>query len=171
MILRLLGTDPTSYIPQRPSAIPPFALCTYELFERFAEVLLRKRFKKIWTGYEDKNLFSRDGKFFVRPDFLIKDCKWIVDCKYKKYPESLEKAREDVYQVVAYSRHKGVLKELSDNEKDPEKMILLYPEVNSEWENWELIHKKVTKEVDNSFTIPLEIRTLYCPQKNTIIRT
>jgi hypothetical protein len=69
----------------------------------------------------------------VRPDFLVVDGDkaWIVDAKYKvdwswRNPEH----RPDVFQVLAYSRHKKVLEEiraLGGSGQPCDGIVVLYP--------------------------------------------
>ena len=86
-----------------------------ELFERYCEVCLRKNSNySVWAGYGDQNLGE---DFKVRPDFLVTDSQngWIVDAKYKpNWSWNKQDHRPDVYQVMAYSRHRGVLRELGN---------------------------------------------------------
>jgi 5-methylcytosine-specific restriction endonuclease McrBC regulatory subunit McrC len=102
-----------------------------ELFERFCEVGLREvSDQEVWVGYKNRNLGS---DFTVRPDFLVTVNKqaWIVDAKYKRDWSWKDKNyRTDIYQVVAYSRHKKVLQLLlnlnSEMGGKPE-IVVLYP--------------------------------------------
>jgi len=101
MILRSLGSDPRGEMSVETSEIPPFAICTYELFERYTEVLLRGRYgDALWAGYKDRNLGpydlhgnkARDNGYVIRPDFLLKtgDGKYILDCKYKSMAKAIQ---------------------------------------------------------------------------------
>jgi len=88
---------------------PPFWIDMNELFERYCEGNLRKKYK-LWAGYDENNL---GDEFKVRPDFLIPERKIIIDCKYKQYWDwGKDDFRSDVYQVVSYSRHKDVKEKL-----------------------------------------------------------
>lgn len=57
-VLRHLGISPERLSEQGEYLyVPPFALCTYELFERYAEVTLRKQYgENVWAGYSANNL-------------------------------------------------------------------------------------------------------------------
>ena len=100
----------TSLDKERIFCVPPFALCTYELFERYAEAMLRKVHGPLWVGYNEKENNLPGSRYWVRPDFIVRDRGIVIDCKYKFYPGVVdERERGDVYQVVAYSRHLGVL--------------------------------------------------------------
>jgi 5-methylcytosine-specific restriction enzyme subunit McrC len=146
MILRTLGTDPNRPKEFDKVELPPYSIDMNELFERYCDVLLRKNYKEneeLWVGY---NNFKRNEEWPLRPDYLIKkNKKAIIDAKYKyvwgeSYTESWRsRVREDVYQVLAYSRHKEVLKWLWNldndnesiddlNEKRPDAIYILYPE-------------------------------------------
>ncbi|NPA48592.1 MAG: hypothetical protein GXO20_01300, partial [Thermodesulfobacteria bacterium] len=124
----------------------PYAINMHQLFERYCEVLLRR--KKIqnlepnglWAG--DENLGSN---FKVRPDFLIvKDEEGIVaDAKYKPdWPSKYkDEYRGDVYQMVAYTQHKEVrkkLKELKARQDKIKQICIFYPAENRETEKEEI---------------------------------
>lgn len=132
LVLRLLGSDPLeeNSIEKRRLELPPFAIDMNELFERYCEVVLRKvPGQRVWAGYKDqkRNLGSRVR---VRPDFLVRTNRaaWIVDAKYKEDWDWGE-YRSDVYQIVAYSRHMEVLKQLElDPGRDPRpNALIVYP--------------------------------------------
>jgi 5-methylcytosine-specific restriction endonuclease McrBC regulatory subunit McrC len=121
-ILTTLGSDPTRELEsgRGVNAVLPFAIDMNELFERYCETLLRRTHAPgvLRPGYEKDNL----GKQWkVRPDFLVMgdNLTAIVDAKYKpqwggKLDFTLPTAHEstlrsDLYQLLAYSRHKKVL--------------------------------------------------------------
>jgi len=137
LILQLLGYDPLEALSDHKSpALPPFAIDMNELFERYCEVLLRRNHHyKVWAGYRDHNL---EVKFQVHPDFLVADGqnRWIIDSKYKEnWSWDREDHRADVYQVVAYSRHKGVLRQLDclmeHTQESRTTLVILYPVTSS----------------------------------------
>ncbi|MBP9888791.1 MAG: hypothetical protein KBF93_21030 [Leptospiraceae bacterium] len=138
MILNMLGADPTQELKEEESKkvkIHPFAICMYELFERYCEVLLRDKYSDLWAGYGlgEGNDLGDEAK--ARPDFLIKNRKYILDAKYKghKTEYKFSDYKEDLKQMAWYSRHKYVLEELGmtgDKQDYPEKMFLLYPEIS-----------------------------------------
>lgn len=152
MILRVLGLDLDAErsTPDKTS-VPPFALCTYELFERFCQVGLR-RAASVWAGYAS-HFNDLGSQLRVRPDFLLRSQgrTWIADAKYKDaWAGSLQvkmlsnpDLRADVFQVVTYSRHAKVLKildELRQNEegKGPaltscDDVVVLYPQPQLQW--------------------------------------
>ncbi len=111
----------------------PYAINMYQLFERYCEVLLRSGD----MGWKPDNLWPGDHDlgedFKVRPDFLIvKDGEGIVaDAKYKpNWPlKCQDDYRRDIYQVVAYTQHKGVREKLRSlgAEKPGERIWILYP--------------------------------------------
>jgi 5-methylcytosine-specific restriction endonuclease McrBC regulatory subunit McrC len=132
LVLRLLGPDPLNEntIDERVVRVPPFAIDMNELFERYCEVVLRTDpAQRVWAGYKDQNLGSG---FKVRPDFLVKasDGAWIVDAKYKEnWNWSRKEHKLDVLQIVTYSRHREVLKQLEltpDHDQRPN-AVIVYP--------------------------------------------
>jgi len=68
----------------------------------------------------------------VRPDFLVRagNGRWVVDAKYKDdWSWKKDEHSSDVYQVVSYCSHKGVLRELGQG-SDPDERptaVILYP--------------------------------------------
>jgi len=128
-------------IRQTPSTLP-FAIDTAELFERYCQVLLCQQGYKVRAGYKDKNLEYPGGKVKVRPDFLCIDNErekcWILDAKYKRrYRKKNGFKGSDIYQVVSYSRHKGVKQELcrltgASGEREADAIAILYPDTNKE---------------------------------------
>lgn len=167
-VLQHLGMDPEnlSRSPKR-MPVPPFALCTFELFERYAETILRKSDPyDLWTGYEENNL--GDGRYRVRPDFIRPKAGVIVDCKYKFFPDRQvgDQERADAYQILAYSRHSEILQKISEAKgpERPKKLVLLYPDVDygdpSQCGSETLDDAAAA---DGSFEIPLFQKRLYCP--------
>jgi 5-methylcytosine-specific restriction endonuclease McrBC regulatory subunit McrC len=172
MILNILGSDPTMDPPldeRTGVAFPPFALCTYELFERYTEVLLRRQFSDLHPGYDDSNLKPDEGRYIVRPDFLVPGRRWILDCKYKPIPPEYEEPQADIYQVIAYSRHKKVIEVLSSksdcNESEPLGVFLLYPEVTADLNRIQKFILSDAHTADPSFSVPLYFATIPCPQR------
>ena len=104
----------------RASGVVPFALNSAELFERWAQVKLLEsaEFSGLQVGYARGNTFSREGgRITIRPDFWLRakddnNPARILDAKYKSVPEDGKPSREDVFQMVAYSRHCAFLEKL-----------------------------------------------------------
>ncbi|MCL2453628.1 MAG: McrC family protein, partial [Alphaproteobacteria bacterium] len=99
-VLQHVGIDPENLNRMREDIlVPPFALCTYELFERYAEARLREKLGPLWVGYsgKERNLRLRGSQYGVRPDFIVIDEGIVVDCKYKFGPPDVT----DIYQIVA----------------------------------------------------------------------
>lgn len=185
-ILNALPPDPHSYHSSKPTKIPPFAICTYELFERYCEVQLRKlnyseqSDPRLWVGYQDMKLGKRKiGR--LRPDFLLCSAsnpshRWIIDVKNK--PEWTEKVNRgdssewdsDVPQLCRYSRFTHVLDELGYEQKEyltaAPKMLILYPgdegtktsQLNTDlFENQH--DKACVADIQNLFAISIDVPT------------
>ena len=146
-ILNAIPPDPHSADSSIPTKIPPFAICTFELFERYCEVQLRKlKFTeqsdiRLWVGYQETTL-GRVRSKRLRPDFLLCSTsnpshRWIIDAKNK--PAWTEKANTggssewdlDVPQLCRYSRFTHILDELGYEKKEhpaaAPKMLVVYP--------------------------------------------
>ncbi len=176
-VLRQFGFNPQQGIKQTQT--PPFSLNSAELFERYAELQLRKQYRPLMVlrGRNIKGGEKSDDSFrvSVRPDFYIidEDNKHlqIIDAKYKDikdfYNDNGKPAREDIYQVIAYSQHQGLLKELLkimnlNNEPEinkPEiKLSLVYPSLDTkEIEEW---------KTTTAFASELHVCKIPCPTKS-----
>lgn len=139
-ILNLLPPDPHSLRKQLSSKVPQFAICTYELFERYCEVKLREhlikigRNKDLWVG--------RQNLERLRPDFLIcskdkENDRWIIDAKNKpSWSSNYERPdkpewNSDVPQLCRYSRYLPILIELgyeqSERSSSSPNMLVVFP--------------------------------------------
>lgn len=179
IILKKLGPEPNpERLIENKIEIFPYAINMSELFERYCETLLRtegiddgngKRIKpksqEFWPGNEDLQGVSKHdiNDVIVRPDFIFIDDHRgavVADAKYKMKwlqrainTETPNTTRPDVYQVIAYSRHKGVRNKIGElrkdnNSKGPDVIYIFYPK----WLNGESSRAKTIK----SFDIPIE---------------
>ena len=155
----------------RASGVVPFALNSAELFERWAQVqlLASAEFSGLQAGYERSNTFSRaGGQIAIRPDFWIRkkgeSPAMILDAKYKFTPEGGKFSREDIFQMVAYSRHRAFLEKLHPNAAKPEnesvQLALLYPQIGE--------GEIARSPPDESFHAPLSVWTIPCPAKSEV---
>jgi hypothetical protein len=138
-VLARVGFDPNKPLERNDVnwkvRMIPFRLATAELFERYVEVCLPGVPEwHAWAGYHDQNIGS---PFKVRPDFLLWSGKQrvILDAKYKNL--SIQNAggadednplRWDVYQTLAYSRHRAVQAKFAPTlPSTPPAIVLCYP--------------------------------------------
>ena len=146
----------------RPLAVSPFALNSAELFERWAELRLLEAHPNLQSGRADISA-APAGSVAVRPDFWIPagaGSAMILDAKYKALPESVKEARADIFQVVAYSRHRKFLADgLGIGPADSVRLALLYPAVGAGG-----IGKG---DADESFHAPLSFWRIPCPAKRS----
>ncbi len=169
-VLRQFGFNPQQDIKQTQT--PPFALDSAELFERYAELQLRKQYPKLIALYKRSHGVEGgkdDGDSFgveVRPDFYVAGNEpQIMDAKYKytndkENPDKIKIEQSDIYQVVAYSQHLEILNKINSNGQKI-KLSLVYPSVNDkEIKNW-----KTT-----AFSSELHIYKIPCPTKSTPIK-
>ena len=158
----------------RASGVVPFALNSAELFERWAQVQLLEsaEFSGLQAGYERSNTFAQaGGQIAIRPDFWIRkkgeNPAMILDAKYKSAPKDFKDvSQQDIYQMVAYSRHRAFLEKLHPNAPQPENesvgLALLYPQIG-EGGDVEIVGEK-----DKSFHAPLAVWMIPCPEKSAI---
>ena len=179
-ILSRKGTNPRAEVQDNTST-PPFAINSAELFERYAEKILREKYPRLEARYNRKNIYGDDDGFniTVRPDFFVRKDSGkeaiILDAKYRnkfeieaaninereetQAPVTLQKPNRDaIYQMVAYSRHKNLLEELGCKDDRNLQLILVYP--NTEHDQEDDIEEKKT---DNSFEVPLSMHFIKCP--------
>ena len=147
------------------SAVVPFALNSAELFERWAELKLLESegFAGVQANYARGDIGG--GGIKVRPDFWIpaegENPGWVLDAKYKSAPESVaDIKRPDIYQMVAYSRHRALSGKLKTGADGETKLALFYPRVEGE-ENEGLREL----DADDSFYARLSLWTVSCPVK------
>ena len=176
MVLQTLGGDPRAEF-ETPKRVAPFALDSAKLFERYAELCLREKYPGLQASKEGKNIPGDDAGFNVsiRPDFWLpktgNKLARIIDAKYKRI--SLETAlvdgeesdafkkiaNDDVYQLVAYSRHCNfVEKQLKCGRADKIELKLVYPGTKE---------SETREKFDNSFFRPIRAYKIPCPRKKT----
>ena len=156
-VLNQLGCNPHTELQQ--NLIPPFSLYSPKLFERYAEMKLRKDSSNIVAPI---TMIDTDnpGAFnaLVQPDFYDSDEKMprIIDAKYKEL--NLTKiAREDKYQIIAYSQHRGLLDEMKCKHGSVQ-LGFAYPLVI---DSKKIINNKVSK----AFFQDIVIYEIPCPKK------
>ena len=166
-VLRQLGFNPQTEL-NKSTKTPPYAINSEKLFESFAELKLREIHKNLKVQGDTK---GGEG-FSVRviPDFYVARDNGgnalIMDAKYKdtdKFDKG-KPAREDMYQVVAYSQHKVLLEKIGfqpDETPTPKNIVLslVYPRLENdpdgEIEEWKT----------NAFRHSLFVQTVPCPVK------
>ena len=168
-VLRQLGPNPKTEVLQTQT--PPFALNSAELFERYAGIRLMESFEELLPG---ENMNSHDAGDFnvtIRPDFYVpsEQTPRIIDAKYKDInftdmeisdnnDEEHKPSQDDIYQVVAYSQHHGLLRKMNCNNANSIKLGLAYPDKSTE----SVISKKQTR----AFTSPLTVYGIPYPKNN-----
>ncbi len=108
--------------------IPPYYINMPELFERYVEVKLREVYG---DDIEDGNKLTGIA-FKMRPDFLLKNSKMIIDAKYKyHYSDEKElsvKRKDDYMQLSLYGREKKIREIIGLKESESEaKLLFIYP--------------------------------------------
>ena len=168
-VLRQLGFNPQTEINESAKT-PPYAINSEKLFESFAELKLREIHKNLKV---QKYIEGDEGGFSVNiiPDFYVaRDSEGnalIMDAKYKDTDEfdKGKPAREDMYQVVAYSQHNALLKKIKHQSGEtaaPDNIVLslVYPRLENDpdgkIEQW---------KTTNAFHSELKIQTVPCPVK------
>ena len=173
MILLHLGPNPHEKISQIYT--PPYAFNSWKLFECYAEIKLSNKFKTIKRGIK-KDFLNVEDYMEIEPDFYIKNMDEqkprIIDAKYKDIHDSYftgtkignidkkqKPSRNDIYQVVAYSQHRGLLNEMKCKDKNSVELGLAYPYIGESEES------VINKEPICVFISPLTIYGIPCPAK------
>lgn len=131
LILKTLGFSLGSDISNKDKTIPPFYINMPELFERYCEVLLRKRYTGVLAGYSRYGKSeTRSGVFKLRPDFILSSENRIIDSKYKYWIEDSED-KSGLAQLSLYSRYEPVLMKCGDFKSIP-KLQFIYPSDSGE---------------------------------------
>ena len=163
-VLRQLGFNPQTELNESAKT-PPYAINSDKLFESFAELKLRKRYQHLQVQgatNDDKGDFSVK----VIPDFYVPlqdGVVHILDAKYKGFDD--KPLEGDMYQVVAYSQHKALLKKIKSQSGEtaaPAKIVLslVYPRLENNPDG-DIVELKTT----NAFHSELKIQTVPCPAK------
>jgi 5-methylcytosine-specific restriction enzyme subunit McrC len=185
-IINAIPPDPHSTDSSKPTKIPPFAICTYELFERYCEVQLRRlKFSeqsdpRLWVGYQNMGLGEYKCKR-LRPDFLLcstsnSNHRWIIDAKNKPEwttnvgkKDTLEWS-SDVPQLCRYSLFTPILDELGYEKNGysiaAPKMLVLYPskssseveKLNGDFFN-SVSKKSCIADIQNLYAIGIDVPT------------
>ena len=175
LILQKLGPNPHEKNSQ--TYTPPYAFNSWKLFECYAEIKLSNKFKALKRGIK-KDFLNAEDYMEIEPDFYIKNMDKqkprIIDAKYKDIHDSYftgtktvhvdkkkKPSRHDVYQVVAYSQHRGLLDEMKCKDKNSVELGLAYPYIG------ESDDPVINKEPICVFMSPLTIYGIPCPAKKT----
>lgn len=128
----------------------PYWINMSKLFELHVIKLLREGLGNMNQVIFQKSFGHGKGRI---PDIILNysNLKAVIDVKYKDYSDSI--AIEDIRQVAAYSRMKGIFKELKLNSADVLDAIIIYPKVES---NNKILNKSVInkrEELSDYFNI------------------
>lgn len=143
----------------------PYWINMSKLFELHVLKLLRESIKE---GIIYQNTFG--GRI---PDIVIntEQVKAVIDVKYKAYGNrSIE--IEDVRQVTAYSRMKGIFKTLNLNSTDVLDAIIIYPKIgslNTKLDLLTLQAKEELKEYYNIYKLEVSIPIITNDFQNSIL--
>lgn len=123
MIFKRLGFTLKGHTEAKTYKVPPFYINMPELFERYVEVQLRKKYDDLIDGNE------RSYTWGMRPDFLLPAEKMIIDAKYKYWIDKVidDRRKDDYLQLSLYGREKDILKDAGVNEGDIANILFIYP--------------------------------------------
>ncbi len=136
MIFKRFGFSLNSNVNPTQNKIPPFYINMPELFERYVEVQLRKIYSNdLIPGYGMGNGYKTTvGE--LRPDFIVKSKKLIIDAKYKYWFEndSNKYFKDDFQQLSLYGRVKEIRDSIEVNENEEATLLFIYPTTDDEKE-------------------------------------
>ena len=169
-VLQKLGPNPQTEIPQTQT--PPFSLNSSKLFEHYAQIKLSEKIAGIQRGTETETSDAGDFNAKVCPDFYVEDKQKprIIDAKYKDVDSAYftdmeitdnkrKPRRDDIYQVVSYSQHRGLLKKMDCADSQSIALGLAYPYISDDIKS--VAYKKQTY----AFLSKLTIYGIPCPAK------
>ena len=159
-VLLQLGFNPQEQIPEKTKT-PPFALDSAELFERYAPLKLLEKYPKLKAPNDNIGGGAGDFAPAVRPDFYVAAedgaAPQIIDAKYKRVlTREKTPAREDVFQIVAYSRNRGVRKRIECAGDGEVELALAYPFFGKNAEEC---------KISGAYLPPLRLQKIKCPVK------
>lgn len=129
MIFKRFGFNLNSEQKRESYTIPPFYINMPELFERYVEVKLRSLYKNdLVAGYGKKN--GNSYIFGLRPDFIVKNRKLIIDAKYKYWFEneiSDNNFKKDFQQLSLYGRVNEIRDNISLADNEEANILFIYP--------------------------------------------
>lgn len=132
MIFKRFGFTLSSSKDTYQQKIPPFYIDMPELFERYVEIKLREQYKnKLQAGYGRKN--GNSYVWGLRPDFIVKDEKLIIDAKYKYWfdVESEDnKFKDDFQQLSLYGRVNQIRDDIGLSDNEEAGLLFIYPKIN-----------------------------------------
>ena len=133
MIFKRFGFSLSSSTKEQENKIPPFYINMPELFERYVEIELRKKYgENLQAGYGQK---SGNGYIWgLRPDFLVKDKKLIIDAKYKYWFEDTtdNKLKDDFQQLSLYGRVTKIREDIGLLDSEEAELLFIYPKKDGE---------------------------------------
>lgn len=159
MIFKRFGFTLNSSHSSNNYKIPPFYIDMPELFERYVEVKLREKYKdSLLPGYSQKN--GNSYTWGLRPDFIVKNEKLIIDAKYKYWFENQKDNRfkDDFQQLALYGREQRIREiiGLKDSNEDA-KILFIYPNIDGKKSINHDFNLKSDSEIEGDFN---EIYTL-----------
>lgn len=122
MVLQAFSYNITETTKQKQNNVPPFYINMPLLFELYIYGKLKKQFGK-------SIIFQANGKY-GNADFLDTERKIIIDTKYKMIYNEEKYEIENIRQLSAYARDKGILKKLNLADSDKGKIVdclIIYP--------------------------------------------
>ena len=142
MIFKRLGFALNSHHSKNNYKVPPFSIDMPELFERYAEVRLREKYKDVLIpgyGHKDGNSYT----WGLRPDFIVKNKRLIIDAKYKYWfsGNDNDNFKDDFQQLSLYGREQKIREIIGLKDSNKEASILfVYPTISE---------KEVFEKIDN----------------------
>jgi 5-methylcytosine-specific restriction enzyme subunit McrC len=138
---------------------PPFYIDMPELFERFVEVKLRREPQyqyDLIPGYSQDN--GTSYRWGLRPDFVVKNKKTIIDAKYKYWIESCNgchKQKDDFQQLSLYGRDNEIREVIGLEDNEEAKLIFIFPTFKETDDSF--IMKDALRDFSNIINIGLTI--------------
>lgn len=170
MIFKRFGFTLNSSYSSNNYKIPPFYIDMPELFERYVEVKLRERYKdSLVVGYSQKN--GNSYTWGLRPDFIVKSEKLIIDAKYKYWFSNTNKNnkfKDDFQQLSLYSREHKIREIIGLKDSNEVATILfIYPKIDGKEFIDDNFNLKSDSEVESKFNEIYTLGISISPAKET----
>jgi len=131
MIFKRFGFSLNSSDEDKQTKFPPFYIDMPELFERYVEVKLRKAYPNSLKAFYSLGNGYQTSVGELRPDFIVKDKKLIIDAKYKYWfsDDSNKRFKDDFQQLSLYGRVREIRDDIGLKGSNKEANILfIYPD-------------------------------------------
>lgn len=154
MVLQQFSYNITETSKEKKDKVPPFYINMALLFELYVYGKLKKQ-------YGSAIIYQAKGKY-GNADFLDIERKIIIDTKYKMLYEEEKYEIENIRQLSAYARDKGILNKLKLDETEKGKIVdclIIFPSQSSLSDSLNLTEKNGINQFEQFYKIGIKLPT------------